>query len=108
MRNNSTVTEGFTLIELLVMMAIIAILAALLWPVLGGARGKAQRTVCVNNLRQISLGVRMYSDDSQDVSPSPGPAGLPLGKMGSLFAGYKALMKNYVAQSKVHNPKGQS
>jgi len=60
---------AFTLIELLVVVAVIAILAALLLPVLSTARAKAQRTVCVSNLRQISLGVRTYSEDSHDASP---------------------------------------
>src|SRR6476620_5457241 len=104
MRNNPKVTEGFTLIELLVVVAIIAILAALLLPVLRSAKAKAQRTVCVNNLRQISLGVRMYYDDSHDASPSPGPAGLPAGKMDSPYSGYKALMKNYVGLKGVSSP----
>jgi prepilin-type N-terminal cleavage/methylation domain-containing protein len=71
MRNDSKVNEGFTLIELLVVIAILAILIALLLPVLSGAKAKAQRTVCGTDLRQISLGVRMYSDDSRDTSPSP-------------------------------------
>jgi prepilin-type N-terminal cleavage/methylation domain-containing protein len=96
MRNSSKVIEGFTLIELLVVIAVIAILAGLLLPVLSAARAKTQRTVCVNHLRQINLGVRMYSDDSHDASPSPGLPGLPPGKMDSLWSGYKALMKNYV------------
>jgi len=97
MRNHSKVTEGFTLIELLVVITIIAILAALLFVGVSSAKAKAQRTVCLNNLRQISLGVRMYSDDSHDASPSAGAAGLPLtNAFQSLYSGYKALMKNYV------------
>lgn len=105
MRNNSKVTEGFTLIELLVVIAIIAILAVLLLTVLGGVKAKTQRTVCLNDLRQISLGVRMYSDDSHDASPSPGPAGLPVSKMDTLYSGYKALMKNYVSLNGTSSPR---
>jgi prepilin-type N-terminal cleavage/methylation domain-containing protein len=88
--------KGFTLIELLVVIVVIAILAALLLPVLNRAKAKAQRTTCLNNLRQIDLGVRMYSDDSNDASPSPGSAGLTVTNFVPMYLGYKALMKNYV------------
>jgi len=92
MRNNSKVTDGFTLVELLVVIAIVAVLAALLLPVLSHTRAKAERTTCMNNLRQINLGVRMYSDESNDATPSPGPRGT----VGRFYFGYKELMKNYV------------
>jgi prepilin-type processing-associated H-X9-DG protein len=53
----------------LAVIAIIAILAALLLPVLGGAKANAKRITCTSNLRQINLGIRVYSDDSNDISP---------------------------------------
>ena len=48
MKNNFKAAEGFTLVELLVVIAIIVILAALLFPVLSAAKGRAQRTTCLN------------------------------------------------------------
>ena len=57
---------GFTLIELLVVIAIIAILAAILLPVLASSKEQAQRTKCMSNLRQLAIGVTGYAQDSQD------------------------------------------
>ena len=58
--------RAFTLVELLVVMAIIAILAALLLPVLSRAKAAAQRTACISNVRQINLGTRLYADEHGD------------------------------------------
>ena len=58
---------GFTLIELLVVIAIIAILAAMLLPALSSARASAKSSSCLNQLKQIAIAQRMYSDSYNDL-----------------------------------------
>ncbi len=62
-------TYGFTLIELLVVVAIIAILAAMLLPVLSRAKTKAHNIVCVNQLKQLGAATRLYAEDNDSRMP---------------------------------------
>jgi prepilin-type N-terminal cleavage/methylation domain-containing protein len=69
---------GFTLIEMLAVLTVLAVLAAILWPVMLQARESARRATCLSNTRQIGLALAMYQQDYEDVlMPWYVPTGLP-------------------------------
>ena len=81
---------GFTLIELLVVTAIIAILAALLFPVFAQVRDKARQAACLSNLKQVGSALYMYIEDYDERMPycyDYGRAWVWVGWGTQLFAG---------------------
>ena len=75
-------SRGFTLIELLVVIAIIALLMAILMPVLHRAREQGMRAVCLSNLKQLTLAWIMYADEN-DGKIVNGQSGSARGSVGS-------------------------
>lgn len=65
----TTKIRAFTLIELLIVIAIITIIAAILFPVFAEAREKARQTTCSNNLKQIGIAIMQYVEDNDDLMP---------------------------------------
>jgi prepilin-type N-terminal cleavage/methylation domain-containing protein len=76
-RGQSKRNSGFTLIELLIVIGIIAILAALLFPVFASAKKAAKTTSTVSNQRQLGVAFTLYEDDNDDLYPlvCDGPLG---------------------------------
>jgi prepilin-type N-terminal cleavage/methylation domain-containing protein len=91
----SSCLAAFTLIELLVVIAIIAILAGMLFPILGRAKENARRAHCMNNLRQIGLGIQMYREDNEDRPP------LYLVDPGRKTSGYPGATNQYLERGYV-------
>jgi len=104
MKTSSSSRSAFTLIELLVVIAIIAILAAMLLPALAKAKEKAQRMTCINNNKQILLGVAMYSTDFKDFLPDPN-WNPPWSSRGWLYDGRLGAVPNLAVAPYNTNPK---
>ncbi|HTV61175.1 MAG TPA: prepilin-type N-terminal cleavage/methylation domain-containing protein [Verrucomicrobiae bacterium] len=69
MKAESQTRRGFTLLELLVVIGVIAVLAALLLPALSAAKKRAAQAACINDMKQLGMGMRMYIDDNHDTFP---------------------------------------
>ena len=92
--------RGFSLPDLLVVLATLAVLAAVVLPVVVTARGKSRQEQCVNNLRQVTGAVLMYARDHKDTLPLLRP-----GTQKNTWWHYKELVRSYNGLIGVSSPR---
>jgi prepilin-type N-terminal cleavage/methylation domain-containing protein len=106
MKKSFNCQKAFTLMELLAVIAIIGILAALLLPALAHSKLSAQRAVCVNNLQEIGVAIKMYVSEHDDTLP--GASKPPINYWNTnridIWNVYKSLVKSYVGLSGASSP----
>ncbi|WP_435009190.1 DUF1559 domain-containing protein [Tundrisphaera lichenicola] len=92
--SNPSRNRGFTLIELLVVIAIIAVLIALLLPAVQAAREAARRSQCINNLKQIGLGIQNYHDVTLVFPPA---------RKGCCWGTWNTFLLPFIEQGNIYN-----
>jgi prepilin-type N-terminal cleavage/methylation domain-containing protein len=104
MSQRSNARRGFTLVELLVVIAIIGVLIALLLPAVQAAREAARRSQCLNNLKQIGLGIQNYEDTRKEMCPAYLSAenGSAVSGNGGNFAAWPVLLMPFMEQTNVY------
>jgi prepilin-type N-terminal cleavage/methylation domain-containing protein/prepilin-type processing-associated H-X9-DG protein len=95
------VGRAFTLIELLVVIGVIAILAAILLPVISRAKEQARSTACLSNLRQVGIALQLYVQDHENKLPAMYDALLSTNTPATNLATVDIVLTNYLGSPKI-------
>jgi len=98
---------GFTLVELLVVMVIIALLAAIAFPVFIKVKQSAQISECLSNMRQLGIGLNMYLNDYANRFPSAIPRAIPGSKYANGEKTIQELLQPFVKNGMIREVTGQ-
>jgi prepilin-type N-terminal cleavage/methylation domain-containing protein len=101
--------RGFTLVELLTVIAVIAVLAALLLPVLMRVRESARQSNCLSNLRQIGMAFKQYVSDWDEAFPIPDANLLSMDECAEVYEGHEPFngVRTYGDQLLPYSKNGQ-